>query len=71
MIISGSKWYDINHSLYVVDEVSEYNNDIWVYYSKVDKYGFSSDMKYSCLIGAFKLKFISVYLQHDSGYNGC
>ena len=59
-VTSGSKWRSSDYSLFVVEAVKTLANDVWVEYSKADKYGFGTDQKYSCLVGAFKLRFYPV-----------
>ena len=49
----GSKWNGSDYSLFVVENVDEQS----VYYAKCDHYGFASDKKFNCFIGAFLERF--------------
>ena len=57
MINVGSKWRGSDYSEFVVEAVKLLAGDTWVHYAKTDKFGCASDQKYSCLAGAFEVRF--------------
>ena len=57
MINVGSKWRGSDYSEFVVEAVKVLGGDTWVHYSRVDKFGCGSDQKFSCLAGAFEVRF--------------
>lgn len=57
MINVGSKWRGSDYSEFVVEAVKVLAGDTWVHYARCDKFGFASDQKFSCLAGAFEVRF--------------
>ena len=53
----GSKWRASDFSEFVVEAVEKLDGNTWVHYAKAGKFGSGTDQKYSCLEGAFKVRF--------------
>ena len=53
----GSKWKGSDYTDFVVEAVKQIAGDTWVHYAKADKFGVGTDQKFSCLAGAFKVRF--------------
>jgi hypothetical protein len=53
----GSRWRSSDYKDFVVESVKILAGDTWVHYAKVDKFGMATDQKFSCLAGAFKVRF--------------
>ena len=53
----GSKWRGSDYSEFVVEAVKVLAGDTWVQYARTDKFGLGTDQKYSCLSGAFTVRF--------------
>ena len=53
----GSKWRGSDYSEFVVEAVKVLAGDTWVHYAKTDKFGIGTDQKFSCLAGAFEVRF--------------
>jgi hypothetical protein len=57
MINVGSTWRSSDYKEFVVEAVKVLDNDTWVHYAKADKFGMATDEKFSCLAGAFEVRF--------------
>ena len=53
----GSKWRSSDFKEFVVEAVKKLDGDTWVHYAVADKYGCATDQKFSCLAGAFEVRF--------------
>ena len=56
-INAGSKWRSSDYKEFVVEAVKVLGGDTWVHYARADKFGLASDQKFSCLAGAFEVRF--------------
>jgi hypothetical protein len=54
---AGSKWRSSDYKEFVVEAVKLLSGETWVHYAKTDKFGLASDEKFSCLAGAFEIRF--------------
>lgn len=57
LINVGSRWRSSDFQEFVVEAVKVLAGDTWVHYAKVNKFGSASDQKFSCLAGAFEVRF--------------
>ena len=53
----GSTWRGSDFTDFVVEAVEKLGGDTWVHYARADKFGSAGEQKYSCLEGAFKVRF--------------
>jgi hypothetical protein len=53
----GSKWRGSDYSEFVVEAVKVLGGDTWVHYARADRFGMATDQKFSCLAGAFEVRF--------------
>ena len=60
MINVGSTWKSSDYQDFVVEAVKKLDGDVWIHYARADKFGSASEQKYSCLEGAFKVRFYPV-----------
>jgi hypothetical protein len=54
---AGSKWKGSDSTEFVVETVKKLGEDTWVHYARADKFGKASEQKFSCLAGAFEVRF--------------
>ena len=57
LINVGSTWRGSDFSEFIVEAVKVIAGDTWVHYAKTDKFGKATDQKFSCLAGAFTVRF--------------
>jgi hypothetical protein len=57
LINVGSTWRGSDYSEFVVEAVKVLAGDTWVHYARADKFGSATDQKFSCLAGAFVVRF--------------
>lgn len=59
-VATGSTWRSSDFNEFFVEAVKKLDGDVWVHYAKADKFGSATEQKYSCLEGAFKVRFYPV-----------
>jgi hypothetical protein len=53
----GSKWRGSDYSEFVVEAVENLGDEVWIHYARSDKFGSAGEEKFSCLAGAFDVRF--------------